>query len=142
MTIGSKKSVVYSFNGRWLEALKSGAVKVFFRKKCPTATPSRVYLYVGAPIKEIIGYAEVQHIQDVSLDEALSLTEQGAISPQEVANYVGNGSSVHAIWIHSLILFSEPLSLLELREATSFNPPQSFCNISKELQEMLDRAEK
>lgn len=119
-------SVVYSFEGRWEEALRKGQVRVFFRKRRPTKLPRRVFFYVGVPVKAIIGFAEVEGISCTSLSEAIAIRSLGAITENELVKYMGQGGQVNAIRVSIPAIFTKPLDLFELKERYSFNPPQSF----------------
>lgn len=119
-------SVVYSFEGRWEEALRKGKVRVFFRKRRPTKLPRRVFFYVGVPVKAIIGFAEVESINNISLSEAVAIKILGAITENELIRYIGQDGKVSAIRVGTPILFAKPIDLFELKESFSFNPPQSF----------------
>lgn len=133
-------SVVYSFEGRWEEPLISGRVKVFFRKRRPVVTPSRVFIYVGVPVKKIVGFADVTKIESVDLNAALGIKKSGSITENELVSYIGADRSVSAIWIGKPKIFSEPFTLSELNNLHSFNPPQSFSNVSVDFESFLLRA--
>lgn len=131
------RSVVYSFSGRWESALRTGCVQVFFRKRRPVKLPDRVYLYVGVPIKMIIGYAQVQKIEPIGLKGALAVQEKGAITPSELSSYIGHSGSVHAIWIDKPVIFPDGFDLKYLSENFQFNPPQSFSNLDPNVEKTL-----
>lgn len=129
MTVKTKNkstSVVYSFEGRWEEALRKGQVRVFFRKRRPTKLPQRVFFYVGAPVKSIIGFADVEGINCTSLSEAIEIRGHGAITENELIKYIGQGGQVNAIRVSIPTIFAKAVDLSELKEHYSFNPPQSF----------------
>ncbi|MBB6190871.1 putative transcriptional regulator [Sphingobium wenxiniae] len=133
--IGSKpKAVVYSFEGRWEDSLRSGKVRVFFRKRRPVNVPERIYLYVGVPIKKIIGYAEVDKIADISQSEAISIKSYGHITKDEIVTYMGERKYINAIYIKNHKIFKTPLSLNFLEENFGFNPPQSFSNLDEKME--------
>jgi len=126
----SNASVVYSFEGRWKDAILHGEVRVFFRKRRPTRLPARVFFYIGAPVKSVIGFADVEGISSVSLVEAIAIRDQGAISESELKRYIGQDGQVNAIRIGIPTILTEPLQLSDLKERFSFNPPQSFSIVS------------
>lgn len=131
------RSVVYSFEGRWEEPLQQGAVRVFFRKRRPVIFPDRVYLYVGVPVKNVIGFCDVERIEPVDLRSATALRKAGAITENELIKYIGENGSVHAIHVSAPTIFREPLTLQVLEDEFGFNPPQSFSNVSGALEEFL-----
>lgn len=123
-------SVVYSFESRWADAIRQGEVRVFFRKRRPTRVPARVFFYIGAPVKSIIGFADVEGISNASLIEAVALRDLGAITESELKRYIGQDGQVSAIRVGFPTIFTEPLQLSDLKERFSFNPPQSFSILS------------
>lgn len=126
----SKISVVYSFEGRWEDSIRRGEVRVFFRKRRPTRLPTRVFFYIGAPVKSIIGFADVEGISNASLVEAVALRDLGAITESELKRYIGQDRQVNAIRVGFPTIFTEPLQLSDLKERFSFHPPQSFSIVS------------
>jgi len=140
MTETNKKknqSVVYSFEGRWEEPLRSGAIRVFFRKRRPLKFPNRVFLYVGVPVKAIIGFAEVESIVEVTLNQSKAIQTEGAITENELVRYIGDHGKVHAIRIGRPTIFPERFDLRELKEEYGFNPPQSFSIMNDNLERSI-----
>ena len=131
------RSVVYSFNGRWEEPLSSGEVKVFFRKRRPVINPSRVFFYIGVPVKKVIGFADVTIVEPVDLAAAIRIKRSGAISENELIAYIGQVGTVNAIWIGKPTIFQRPFPISDLHELYGFNPPQSFSNVSTEFEGYL-----
>lgn len=125
------RSVVYSFEGRWEEPLRRGEVRVFFRKRRPVILPDRVFLYLGVPVKQIIGFCQVDSIEEVDLKMAISLRKRGAITENELIKYIGEKGSVHAIHVSVPTIFQKTLHLVELEDKFGFSPPQSFSNVSE-----------
>ena len=136
------RSVVYSFGGRWEDALRANKVKIFFRKRRPVITPDRVFFYVGVPVKAIIGFAEVKSIVSVDLVSAKKMKNEAAITDKELSEYVGNGTSVYAISVDNLRIFPRALSLEFLSDRAGFNPPQSFSKLTDDLANLLSGAVK
>ncbi|TIX93551.1 hypothetical protein [Rhizobium sp. P44RR-XXIV] len=130
-------SVVYSFFSRWEEPLRSENVRVFFRKRFPSKLPNRVYFYIGAPVKSIIGSASVSDIKRLHVQEALDLSSLGCITKAELANYLGERESVGAIYLDDFEFFPRPVGLLQIENVISFSPPQNFQNLDAEEEQML-----
>ncbi|TBD87038.1 hypothetical protein [Rhizobium ruizarguesonis] len=130
-------SVIYSFEGRWEDLLRRGEIGVFFRKRRPIKLPDKVFFYIGVPIKAIIGFARVESINEVSLDEAILLRIEGAITENELIKYIGQGGKVHAIRIGKLVLFDKVRALADLNTEFGFNPPQSFSIVDASFENVL-----
>lgn len=135
----SKKnpSVIYSFEGRWEEPLRRGEVHVFFRKRRPIKFPSHVFMYVGVPVKAVIGFAKVDSINEVSFDEANASRKDGAITENELIKYFGEKGRIHAIRIGRVVIFKKFIALDELNRDFEFNPPQSFSIMSPHFEDVL-----
>jgi predicted transcriptional regulator len=110
---------------------------VFFRKRRPVEFPGRVFLYVGVPNKAIIGFADVDSINEVNLEQAKSLQDDGCITESELVRYIGESGQVYAITICEPVLFSEDWQLRDLKEFYGFNPPQSFSIIDLDFEKSL-----
>ncbi|WP_143738536.1 hypothetical protein [Erythrobacter colymbi] len=140
----ANKSVVYSFFSKWESLLRSGKVKLFFRKRCPAHLPPRVYFYIGSPKKQLIGSAAVTRIDRISKDDALSLAHHGCISGDELSDYIGMSKSVAALWIDDLDFFRHPLSANQIMDEIGLSPPQNFQKISTEseilIRKLIDAA--
>lgn len=132
-----KYSVVYSFNGRWEKSLVRKKVKVFFRKRRPVLPPDRVFFYVGVPVKKIIGFSDLNFIEKVGLNEAIKYKDEGCITETELEKYIGSDGYVFAIHLNEAIIFENPMDLESLRNEFSFNPPQSFSNVSANFERRL-----
>lgn len=127
----SAGSVVYSFFQKWEQPIRSGKVRLFFRKRFPSQKPDRVYFYIGSPIAAVIGSAAVEKVERISKKYALSLAEQGCISRDELAEYIGEREDVGAIYLMDFRLFKEPVALRKLQEKISLLPPQNFQKLSE-----------
>lgn len=130
-------SVVYSFEGRWEEPLRRGEICVFFRKRRPIKLPGKVFFYIGVPVKAIIGFATVEDIKEVSLEEAKLFRDEGAITENELIKYIGIDGVVHAIRIGNIDLFARPRTLSDLNAEFGFNPPQSFSIVDESFEDIL-----
>lgn len=131
------RSVVYSFEGRWEKPLLSGKVRVFFRKRRPVIQPNRVFFYVGVPVKQLIGFSKVRSIQSVNLAGAIAIMDQGAITQEELTQYITSDGLVDAIWIGNPNIFETPFDLEFLKKNHNFNPPQSFSYVDEKLEDCL-----
>lgn len=133
----ANKSVVFSFFYKWEVLLRSGDVKLFFRKRCPSQLPPRVYFYIGSPLKQLIGSAAVKRIDRLSKIDALSVANYGRISIDELSEYIGQSSSVGALWIDDLDFFERPISADQMMHEIGLSPPQNFQKISSQSESLI-----
>ena len=132
-------AIVVSFDGRWLDKLRSGAVSLVFRKRGPKAlVPRWIYVYVGSPHSFILGRLPVLKYERLPLDAALKRAPHAGLSREELALYLFNYDSVAAFTVRALELARSARSLSYLRSSFSFSPPQSFLVLSKDGQRELD----
>ena len=132
------QSAVYSFKSKWLEPLKNGKVRVFFRKRVPRETPKRVYFYVGAPISKVIGWADVLGLQRVASHDALGMINDGAIDRSELSFYLEGSQTVGVFRLGTPQLFARPLSVSDVRHIFNFHSPQNFVQISEDVALKMD----
>lgn len=135
-------SVVYSFQSRWEEHLNSKSISVFFRKRAPKLRPETIYIYVGSPVKKIIGRAKVTKILQEDLRSSMEKKSLAKISADELTSYIGRSGKVYSIEISEVEIFKDPPNLKMLNEAFGFNPPQSFCGMRPEMERYLQECKK
>ena len=125
-------AVVYSFKAKWDGLIRKGSINLFFRKNAPSTDPHRVYFYVGAPIKEIVGWAVVNDIEAVSSEEAFDMADLGSIKIDELRLYLAGRSSVNVIRTGNIKLLNKPVGLEVAQQNLVFHPPQSFCRLTED----------
>lgn len=112
-------------------------MSVFFRKVRPIRQPKTTFFYVGSPIKQIVGYAQISRIERVNLEQAKSIQNAAKISEEELERYFGETSAVHAIWISNHHIFEEPFGLEKLTALFGISAPQNFFNVADDLNAFL-----
>lgn len=135
----SDRPIVYSFRSEWMDPIKSGAVSVFFRSKSPLSKPKCVFIYIGNPVKSIIGKAKVVSISRSPRPDALRLAARGSISESDLDRYIGTRKDVGVITIDDLEIFEREVSADSLSAFVMFHPPQNFQTVSEELEETIYR---
>ncbi len=99
--------------------------------------PNRVFLYVGSPVKKIVGFSAVTSIELVNFNDAKKYLNSGKISEDELMDYIGENGNVHAIHINDIKIFKSHIDLTALRDNFNFNPPQSFSKLSVSFERWL-----
>lgn len=125
-------AVVYSFKAKWDGLIRNGSINLFFRKNAPSTVPHRVYFYVGAPIKQIVGWAAITNIASVAKEKAFEMADAGAIELDELRTYLAGRSSVNVIRTVDFRLLTKPVGLEEAQRKLVFHPPQSFCQLTED----------
>ncbi|GJL86603.1 hypothetical protein [Hyphomonas sp. KY3] len=127
----ASNEIVVSFSAHWRGSLLNADIKHVFRKRVPKSfEPRLMYIYVGSPHSEIIGRAEINSIELLDFDSAVSLLESAKLTKQELSSYFGNDPVVGCYDIANIELAAEPLSLNSLFHHSGFHPPQSFVRAS------------
>ena len=127
--LGSK-SIIVPFASRWSESINDKNIKVFFRKRGPARMPKNIVIYLGVPISSIVAVAEVEKLERIDLNVALSLADIGCISEGELKSYIGYDKIVTAIFIKNQKNFKNPLGVKAIRKTMNFHPPQNFIQIN------------
>lgn len=126
------KHILVSFHSasaaNWLENPPS----VVFRHRVPVAVPDVMYIYVGAPKKEIIGKCAIRSVERIAASKTSSLADKGRISNKALSEYIGDKKDVGLYLVDDIMIFNTPLSLESLRKKGRFFAPQSFLFLSEE----------
>jgi predicted transcriptional regulator len=138
-TDDASSSIVVSFDSKWADILTATPVTRVFRKRAPrNFRPTKMYVYIGAPVSSLIGRCEVTRLDWLPIKEALALWSEGAIPQDELRRYAGGYDTMAAYTIDSIEACRRLLSYVELHEQFAFSPPQSFFVLSKAGQAELD----
>lgn len=105
---------------------------VVFRHRVPVTAPEVMYIYVGAPRKEIIGKCVIRSVERITIGKALKLAAKGRITKDALSEYIGDKKEVGLYHVNNIVIFNAPLSLESLRKKGRFFAPQSFLFLSDE----------
>lgn len=138
-TDDASNAIVVSFDAKWGDIIPVKPVTRVFRKRAPrNFVPTKMYVYIGAPVSALIGRCEVTSLDWLPIKEALALSSEGAIPQDELRRYAGDYDTMAVYTIESIEVCRSPLSYSQLHEQFSFSPPQSFFVLSKAGQAELD----
>jgi len=135
----ASSSIIVSFHHNWLQPLLNNDVSVIFRKRGPRQIkPSWIYVYVGQPEGSIIGRLPIKNYSQLTIVEALQLSQEGHISKHDLQDYAGTYKKLSVFKVDPLQSSSPHVSRKTLVERFNFFPPQSFLILSTQGKILLD----
>jgi len=125
-------AIVVSFDATWEPLLNTDAVHHVFRKRGPANLDVKwIYVYMGSPIKALVGRLPVSSVQKLSIKDALNLALDGAIEYSELKKYAIGYLSLYVFDVGKYEKCKKHISYVELNNKYNFHPPQSFLYVSK-----------
>lgn len=132
--------VLCSFDSKWLNSIRNGAVKVVFRKKTLAGVaPEWLYAYMGSPVSAITAKMRIESTEVMSLEEALAIANEGAIATEALKAYAGSASVLFAIRVGVVHIASSPVTTVTLSKEFRYFPSPNFIRLSKEGVKTIDR---
>lgn len=123
--------ILLSIKPIYAQKIFNGEKKYEFRKKIPNKKIDKVYLYVSAPVKKIVGFFEVDEILKKPVFDLWNDTKSSAgIDYKTYSNYFKDYEVGIALHIRKVTLFSEPVNPYKVIK--DFNPPQSYSYFNLE----------
>ena len=142
MALGSDKSIILlPIKPRFAELIIRGKKKVEFRRRGFRNKISHVVLYATNPIKKILGYFEVSHIDEDSPKKLWDRYKKvGGITYEEFKNYYSSSDIGIAIGVGEVYVLQTPVPLSMLTK--SLTSPQGFVYITpNDFDKIQDRVE-
>jgi predicted transcriptional regulator len=130
--------VVMSIHPIFAASILEGKKKVEFRKQRPRRAFSHVLIYATAPTQQIVGYFEVEGIDEAHpRDIWARFKKVGGIASKLYWAYYGRNHLAYAIKVGRTFRLSVPRTLRSL--CGTIHPPQSFCYAQQRTLEALKR---
>lgn len=121
-------TVLLSIRPIYADAIFLGKKTVEFRKKVFSPSVNRVFVYSSSPIKKIVGYFDINHIEGSSPEVLWSKYQHvGHISREEYFEYYKGHSLAYGIVIKDYHKFNTPIYPNDI--FTDFKAPQSYFYI-------------
>ena len=134
--------ILVSFDSKWRDRLKSRVIEYVLRRRYPKSfSPRRMYLYVGAPHSELIGFVHVNALRTISLNEGIRILANTGLTTRELESYFTGYEDLGCYAVSPATFFKQPLSLETLRTGSGFSPPQSFVALSQRASDWLAQQE-
>ena len=125
-----KKYALMSIKPKYANAIMHGSKKVEFRRQIFDVNVERVYVYSSHPIKELIGYFEVDKIICENPDKLWDdYNKVGCISKKDFISYFNNCSYGFAIVIKGVHRFAKDYLIADIF-GENFRVPQSYRYIN------------
>ena len=138
---GKSDAIVVSFHSQWKQALVDGELSAVIRRRVPKAQrPSWLYAYINSPVSQVACRAKIARIKHISLEEALRLTADLELTGPEIEAYFAKYETIGLYLLGEIQTARSPVSLIELRGAGNFSPPQSFLYLSDLGRQFIDSA--
>lgn len=135
----ASNAIVVSFDAKWGEILPAKAVTRVFRKRAPrNFVPTKIYVYINAPVSALIGRCEVSSLDWLPIKDALALSTDGAISQDDLRKYAGTYDTMAVYTVGAIEACRSPVAYSLLHKQFSFSPPQTFFVLSKTGRAELD----
>jgi hypothetical protein len=132
--------IVVSFASDWYEPLIGKKFRAVIRKRVPKTLNARwLYFHINAPVGAICGRAEIQAVCNLTLAQAKAMSAELALSPTEIANYVGDDPSIGCYKLGRIAISKPELGMQRLAEHMVYHAPQSFFILAREAKVIIDR---
>jgi predicted transcriptional regulator/ribosomal protein S18 acetylase RimI-like enzyme len=128
-------NIVLSVKPRFASLIMHGEKTIEIRKSFSEKMIGRTMLiYATAPVKAILGSAEIAEVKTLPPDELWSsYSERLGVSRADLADYSANRLEVRAIFLKKVTPFEIPLPWTEFQEirGVPIHPPQSYFSLAE-----------
>lgn len=135
-----RRDVVFSIKPQYSQPILDGTKTVELRRRFPTDVPGGTIalIYSTSPVRALTGIAEIAGVVKQSPSDLwTSFEQQACIARKDFDRYFAGVESACAIKLRRARPLRRSLTLAELRERFSFEPPQSFLYAKPELRQAL-----
>jgi len=134
----TRRIALLSIHPQFARLIMNGKKRAEFRKTKFREKVSHIVVYATSPVRRILGYFEVSHIDEDSPKRLWArYREVGGIQRKEFQAYYASSTQGIAIGIGQIRPLSKPIPLSNLDDSMSV--PQSFAYISSEAFENLQK---
>lgn len=121
-----KRKIFLSFRPEFFRPILYN-IKMYEYRKRFCDEPTTAYLYLSAPVQEVIGIMELG--KPIHTTEQINNYDKNSLIYNRIKQCIENGEKF-AIPIESLQLFKQPVNIKELKKIdNNFNVPQCYLNI-------------
>lgn len=136
-----RRTILLSLKPRFAYAILDGDKTVELRRQRVAAqVGAAVLLYASAPVMAIVGTARVEAVDVNNREEIWRLYKNRMfLSRREFEHYLHDIEEASAIVLDNAQIFSEPITLRQLRDGQKFHPPQSYRYVEAATDNTLGR---
>lgn len=121
-----RENVLISIKPKYVNQIMKGTKKVEFRKSCFGSQVKRVYVYSSYPVKKIVGYFTIEHVEKLTPKNLWAKYYQvGGIEKSDFFRYYGKKEEGTAIIIKEVYPYRYGLSLQDVF-GTGYSAPQNY----------------
>jgi predicted transcriptional regulator len=120
--------MLLSVRPRYAEAILTGTKNAEIRRQRPGAQPGTpVIIYATKPVGAVVGVAYIDQIIEGSPAELWPLHHhETGVTQDEYDQYLQGSSTAYLLLLDGARRLSRPLTLDEMRETATFQPPRSY----------------
>lgn len=123
-----KREIFLSFSPDFFRPILYGIKKYEYRKRFCTE-PTRAYLYLSSPVREIIGIMELG--EPIIIEDIINNYDKNSIVYERLSKSIESREKF-AIPIESFQLFKKPIGIDKIKKlAPNFFVPQCYLDITK-----------
>ena len=123
-------SIILSIKPLYWEMITNGTKRFEYRRKLASVPINKIYFYVTAPVKKVMGFTQVLFELSDTPDALWERTEHASgISRQTYNCYFYGCDRCHAYGLGAIAVFENPK---ELSEFGLKRAPQSFAYVKEE----------
>lgn len=131
-------AIIVSFDSRWHDAITNGRIGAIIRKRIPKDVYEWLYVHINSPIGAICGRTKIKRICNLTIAEAINLSDEIRLSAKDISAYVGRANSIGCYKIGLFELAKNPQKTEIINRTIYYNPPQSFLILSKSAKKIID----
>lgn len=126
-------ALLLSVRPRFAEAILSGQKTVEVRRRRVAAREgSPVVLYASSPVMAVVGTAQLERSETLSLQDAWSSHGHAmGINRCEFDDYLAGTDTACLLFLAKALPLGAPLPLNDLRSSRAFHPPQSYRYVAE-----------
>lgn len=123
-----ERALLLSIRPHYAESIMNGTKRAEVRRQRPSVEPGTpAIIYATQPVAAVIGSARITQIhQGTPAEIWASHHHQMHLSRDEYDDYLSGAATAHVLILADPRPLSAPITLKEMRAASSFRPPRSY----------------
>ena len=134
------KDIILSIKPCFTREIYKGFKKVELRKKVGHhfEVGSLIYIYSSSPVKKITGYAYIQKLEKLTVENIRNqYLTLACISSESFDEYYCGSIKGFVIWLEGVVEYRNGPALEE-RKQVGFSAPQSFCYVTDDVKAICE----